>query len=181
METVLVHISDLHTKEGVDLTPYIRSIRAAANELGDSARRGFVVVSGDVTSSGLSKEFDLAADFLLQLKGDLTNRFTDGVDLIVVPGNHDCDLRDVGLAREALIDRICTETGSQRVDDEVCEICTKVQDEFFEFRDKLHRSSALCRADRLLTVYDYDIHGHRLFFYCYNSAWVSRLRRDPRF
>lgn len=87
----ILHLSDLHFTSHTDVTALLGSLSA---DLGDSPgglnapKIDFLVISGDLTESGLEPEYERAVEFVAGIMSeyDLPPR-----RCIVVPGNHDMD------------------------------------------------------------------------------------------
>lgn len=93
-ETVtLAHLSDLHLRRGY---PERARIVGRALALDEIAGADLVVVSGDVTESGLTHELETAEELLSEVAGQGR--------LLVVPGNHDASVH--GLNAGTIVNRL---------------------------------------------------------------------------
>lgn len=92
------HLSDLHLRRG---HPERERIVSRVLDLDEVRQADLVVVTGDVTESGLTYELELAEDLLLNVARQGR--------LMVVPGNHDATLH--GLNAGSLVNRL---TGARR-------------------------------------------------------------------
>lgn len=79
--TVVLHLSDPHF--GTEREPVVQALIACAREL----RPDLVVVSGDVTQRAKTGQFERASRFV---------RALGAPDVLVVPGNHDVPLFNLG-------------------------------------------------------------------------------------
>lgn len=75
----LAHISDLHFGDAS-----ARALQALGQQL-EAQNPDIVIATGDLTQSGRRKEFEMAADFLSDIKSDI----------LVLPGNHDVPVRNL--------------------------------------------------------------------------------------
>ena len=72
----IAHISDLHFNEGID---FDEKIYEKAVKILNKENTDIIFISGDLTTLGLLKEYELAEEKLRQINGNK----------IIVPGNHD--------------------------------------------------------------------------------------------
>jgi len=72
----IAHISDLHFNEGID---FDEKIFEKAVKILNKIDSDIIFISGDLTTSGLLKEYELSEEKLDQINGNK----------IIVPGNHD--------------------------------------------------------------------------------------------
>jgi UDP-2,3-diacylglucosamine pyrophosphatase LpxH len=179
VDAILVHLSDLHLRADQEGGQFIDQIISGISEFVPNSDEVFIVISGDVTFSGKAAEIEAGKRLISSLSDQIFKRFDKKANILVVPGNHDCDFATTSFVRTALVEKVCTEEALPAIDDESCAICTKIQAAFFQFRSDIEPVNALSLSDRLLNVYDFDINGRRLLFYCYNSSWVSQLEERP--
>lgn len=175
MKTLILHISDIHLREGhsnPSIPKFEFVARAIQNEESDLAAI-VVVISGDVAFAGKRAEYELAQGCLDILSKDLQQR-TDAEEIhfVFVPGNHDCDFTGNQKIRTLTIDAI---RNGELPDDEMLECCCKPQSEFVRFRDaypsgKPHREESLLH-------WEYQIKNDvfSIEFRCFNTAWMSQL------
>src|SRR5450759_1943574 len=95
MRLLLLHLSDLHfcepAHENASLSR-IQQLASAVGSLPSTPDIACVVVSGDIAYSGRPPEYEIAARFFVELRGELTGRLGGtSAATIFVPGNHDCD------------------------------------------------------------------------------------------
>jgi 3',5'-cyclic AMP phosphodiesterase CpdA len=79
MKFLMIHLSDIHFREGESNNPVLprtEQIIAAAGSLLVKPAACFVVVSGDIAFSGRAEEYVLAEKFLTGLSGKLKDRFS---------------------------------------------------------------------------------------------------------
>jgi len=103
------------------------------------------------------------------------------VEMVVAPGNHDCDFSDPSGARDLVRAGILKDF-TQASDASVVDVCTAPQMAFFKFLDQVvpgRRRPQKSRYDPRL-VYQFDIvHGdERLHFVCVNTPWMSQIHED---
>lgn len=190
MRLLLIHLSDIHVRGPKEAILERRgAIVDAVQNLDYSLDGCVIVVTGDIAYAGTENQLTQAWEFLDGLKTDLIEklRSIEGQTLLpvyiaAIPGNHDCDFQDIGNAREFVIDGILRDP-SKEPDPSTLEICTGVQNHFFEFLD-VFANDGLKRdhqnfKDRLYYEYCFNFQGASVKFLCCNTAWVSKLYEKP--
>ena len=133
MKLLLIHLSDIHFTAANDVI-FDRSsaILNAVKNLDYSLDLCVVVVTGDIAYSGSDEQYIIALEFFEQLKQLLSNNLsgTDQdhavpVNLIVVPGNHDCDFAATGPHRDVIVNSILGDS-SPASDPTIVHTCTAV-------------------------------------------------------
>ena len=168
------YISDIHfrgSKNPIDdRIPNI--LRAVENH---AARSDFVflIFSGDLTFSGQESEMLSAMDFIEELRKSLLQDPRIGLEILLVPGNHDCDLSVETAVRKNLVNNIIVKGISSSIDDEVVENCTVVQQKFFQLRNCFENETNILKRNKLLTLHSFLIENKRILFNCLNLAWLS--------
>ena len=169
----ILHLSDIHIRSIDD--PIITLSREIAKTAFHDARDTgvcLILVSGDIAFSGSADEYEAAKLFLRNMRDAIENEGCKYVDIIVVPGNHDCNLLPNDSTRNIVIDHI-VKTSHVDLASNVVENCTKVQSEFFKFRASI--TSAEPSSDhQLWTEYEFNIEGNTLRLSALNAAWMSR-------
>src|SRR4051794_6112145 len=102
MKLLIVHLSDIHLRVSQNVAtvklPFVS--KALQNEEVQLAGV-VVVVSGDVAYSGSADEYKVAIECLRQLREELRQTTkVAAIDFVFVPGNHDCNFKGAGSARE---------------------------------------------------------------------------------
>lgn len=140
------------------------------------ARQCVLLVTGDVAFSGKPEEYRLASDFLAGLRQRLESETDNPVEVILIPGNHDCDFafdsKARGLLRDASLN--CGDADASVVD-----IATNVQSAFFEFRSTFAKGACPQGLERLFQTVEIPVAGGRLYVNAYNTAWLSTLSEKP--
>lgn len=176
MKVLMVHLSDIHVKSEEDyILGRASNIAEAVRNLDHDLAACFVVVSGDSTFSGTEEQYYAVMGLLQELKDTLTVYLRNNVEvqLIVVPGNHDCDMTAVPENfRETLIEKIDKESTEVPEDNSV-EACTIVQNSFFEYMQQFDEGD-LDLQSRLYYEYHFKVGEYGVLFRCYNTAWLSQ-------
>src|SRR5437667_4390765 len=108
MNTLILHLSDIHFKDTSDpilnrIPSIVAAVRSAAQDVGLC----IVVVTGDIAWAGLESQYEVAKGFFLSLKNELLSTASvAAVQYVIVPGNHDCNFPRHDLARRLLIESI---------------------------------------------------------------------------
>ncbi|MDC8016273.1 metallophosphoesterase [Tahibacter soli] len=175
MSLMLIHLSDIHIKGASD--PILKKADAIANSLNGyvpKASHIVIVISGDVAFSGSKSEYALAKSFLGALRNRIRKESRCEVDFLVCPGNHDCNFQANNESRNNNIAAL-QQTGA--VDDSVIKSCTRIQEEFFKFRESLE-SWKSPSGDRLWRTVSIEIKNKKIIFDALNVAWVSKIKED---
>ncbi len=176
MKVLLVHLSDIHVR-GEDAVLYrAGKIASAVRDRDPDVAACFVVLSGDTAFSGLDEEYSAAVGFVGELKEELASYSRNGADVqvVVVPGNHDCDFGASNGVRKRLLDGV-EANPEQAFDEEVVEACSSVQENFRGYMDLLDEDGHIKRYNKLYYEYRFRVGEYEILFRCYNTAWMSRL------
>ncbi|NBB87899.1 MAG: hypothetical protein GVY12_16985 [Bacteroidetes bacterium] len=187
MRLLLLHLSDIHVSNSDDpVFNRAEDIVKAVQNLDYRLDLCTIVVSGDIAYSGTDEELMEGWSFLGTIREGLQKKLSHGngqsrsvpVEFVVVPGNHDCDFSGAQVARHRIADQIIDNPKDAK-DDSVVEVCTGVQNNFFEFRNLFAKrglvKSTTTYDSRLYYEYVFDdCCDKRLRFRCCNTAWLSR-------
>lgn len=175
MSLLLVHLSDIHIKDGSD--PILKKSDAIANALNNrltNAKLVVILVSGDIAFSGKRKEYQAAKLFLEGIRKKIKKEARCEVEFLICPGNHDCDFSINNHSRKNNIAGI---QAGGKVDESVIKSCTRIQEEFFRFRESLETWKHP-EGDRLWRTVSTLIDGKNIVFDALNVSWVSNLKED---
>lgn len=124
--------------------------------------------------SGKQAEYALATPFFAEIIEALHAERSLQIHVAVVPGNHDCDFARDGKVRPMLIKGVLNDG---EVDNEVIAECTKVQEDFFLFRDALEGvNETRDVSDRLWRTTVIEVGGDTIYIDAINVAWLSSAR-----
>ena len=180
MKILIVHLSDIHAKEGKNLVLNRKErIFKTFQNLALDSDIVFVVITGDIAYSGGENEYSVATDLLNTIKRNIEVYSHKDVKFIMVPGNHDCyyEIRQKKV-REAVIKDI-EENRDQSIDDGVIEQCCEVQDNYVRFMECYQDEGNTLYSDKLIKIVKYNFEKVDITFYCYNTSWMSRLHEEP--
>jgi len=177
MTVLILHLSDAHIKNELDpVVGRASSIASCLFSALPNASAVFVVFSGDIAFSGEKEQYDVARNFLTQLRASIEAEKKIPVHFVIAPGNHDCDF-----SREDEMRRIAIKhlgTNKAKIDESVINTCTSVQEPFFDFCAGLQDVQQE-PVDKLWQVLSFDLDGKRVVFDVLNVSWVSRLHEEP--
>ena len=186
MKLLLIHLSDIHfTAANNVIMDRCSAILNAVKNLDYSLDLCVVVVTGDIAYSGSDEQYMIAFEFFEHLKQLLSHNLsgpaqdhTLPVNLIVAPGNHDCDFDTNGPHRDLIVNSILGDT-SPASDPTIVHTCTSVQKLFFEFLDVVEPFARQPASQHypvnLSYEYNLSVQGNSLRIICCNTAWVSQL------
>lgn len=176
MRILIMHLSDIHfgQPEG-HVSRKIEALRGVVQANSSEVEACFIVVAGDIAYSGKRKEYEVALNFFGALRTAIESISGLGqVEYVLVPGNHDCDFEGQQQDREIALSvdkkQLC-----QMRDVSTADICTGVQEQYFQFVSDLLKRPLFTGFDRLFYVLDFVVNARKLRFHCYNTAWMSRM------
>lgn len=173
---VLLHISDIHLEAGHELKPTERVV-AAMRGLNVETSTVTIVLTGDVAYSGKQNQYEAAHKYFSELRDAISTQFGTECQMVVCPGNHDCDFPDDTAVRDLVVNQIRSQ-GVFPKSEEMVRQCTRVQSSFFEWVERIDATMSE-RGYRLAWIA--DIHGEggaRISFRVLNSAWMSTAREQ---
>lgn len=180
MKCLILHLSDIHIKGQTDPVlarggRVVEAVRGISSEL----HRCIIVVSGDIAFSGTDEQYGLASELLTTIRDRLRGELRPAVpvELVLIPGNHDCDFRSSGDIRDILVAKAALNDGMSVADD-VAEVCTEVQGQFFSLRSAI-ASNALKGDNPLYWEYRFATEDESFLFRCCNTAWMSVKGEQP--
>ena len=93
------------------------------------------------------------------------------MEIIVAPGNHDCDFSGPDEIRDAIVGQV--EAKYPNVPQSFLEKCTECQSNYFAFRERVGSTLHKVNDDRLWTTYELESDGKRVLFDVLNASWMS--------
>lgn len=162
----VIHFSDIHIQNEKDAVFKKKQeiINACTNSI---SNKDYVViaVSGDIAFSGQEKQYTLAAQFFNEIVGSLYKKGINNVQMVYVPGNHDCDFSKKSSVRDMLIEKMKCDD----VDSEIYQNAISVQSNFFSF------AASETYSDKMIQLCEYSHNGNKYGFLLINTAWMSQL------
>ncbi|MCR6790249.1 STAND family AAA ATPase [Bacillus thuringiensis] len=177
MKVGIIHLSDIHLKnEDNHILSKVQNIYSALRNELIGIEEIFLIISGDVAFSGLEKEYEVAIDIIDTLQNQLFDYLGKKFKVLMIPGNHDCDLKSNSI-RDLIIKNL-KQNGLGVLDESMIAGCCEVQKNFFEFDSLYSDNDCQVYTDKLLRIFRYSIGDYTLIFNMYNTAWVSQLEEN---
>jgi predicted MPP superfamily phosphohydrolase len=174
MKIGILHISDLHISNESYLDKVDLIVQACSFDIKNESNV-YIVISGDITQYGKKEEFEKAKIFLKTLKDKIKPKNSLlTVDLVLVPGNHDCCFDNVKTTREIIINSCRTDFITE---EDYFSDAMAVQENFWEFYEEINSSLP---KDKLAFKSTFQPHiNNKIIFHCYNSSWMSEIHETP--
>lgn len=170
---ILLHVSDIHFGIG-DPPKETEKMVAAVRGLVIDPLSITIVLTGDIVYSGKSDQYATANKYFIDLQHLFSNEFSCQCELVICPGNHDCNFPEDSAIRDLVIDEIRSK--KKLPDSEsMTNVCTSVQADFFDWVNSIEGN------------YERDLawlreipcpNGDRLYFRILNSAWMSQIKEQ---
>lgn len=172
----LIHLSDIHLKStGNSIFNKTEKLVQAINSELYSLDKLLLVISGDVAFSGRAEEFDLGLDLINDLIEQIKFPQTE---LVIIPGNHDCDFSADPTVREILMN----DRGRLHEPTVIKNICSPLKN-YFEFEevllDNLTENEKIPFKDELFKQYKFEVETKTIYLNCFNTAWFSSRHEKP--
>ena len=174
MNIVIVHLSDIHIFDEEEKNPVLSrsdQIAAAVTSVAPISANWFVIISGDLASSGKSSEYVFVGRFLHQLNDQILARLQDAsINFIFVPGNHDCDFSQQHNVRQILLQQIAEDD----FDDTVYSTFLEAQTDFLSF-EKLFfsRKEDEIISSRVFRTEEFILGKYSIKFQLLNTSLMS--------
>ncbi len=174
MPILVIHIGDIHLQDAKDivLTMAAKIADAIIAEIDPSVSGCILVNCGDSTQSGQAAQYVYAVQLLRSIKTKLYHRFGSDfpIHILVIPGNHDCDLSGDQTARDAMLGLPLESMMSPSV----LPLILAPQKNYFEFTKNLvGEANSLTTVRPFYHSVDVEISNFRIRFHLLNSAWMS--------
>ena len=173
----ILHLSDSHIQGSEDWANRAQRIAAAIRPRLNTSDSLLVAFTGDVAQSGQAKEYAVAERFLSDLMGEIGKSFSGEINVICVPGNHDCNLAASQEVRKSLIGTLRQSSGKPISEDIIAECC-KVLTDFNNFANRIESVHAI-ECDALWKIYEFDVGGMKICVQAVNTAWSCERKTDP--
>ena len=171
MRIAILHLSDLHINDSkANILNRSDKIADAIRVRLADATECVIAISGDVAEAGLEDQYNLAFTFIADLSSQIEAHLGRDAhtSIVIVPGNHDCDLSHGGEVRNLIVNTV-----HDQVDESMIRVATEVQDAFFNLLGVLAPPDR--QVSRLEWHYNPNFMGKRIRFRCLNTAWCSTI------
>ena len=173
MKLALIMLGDIHIESESD---NIVRFRSAFFDIIKNKALGkdhlFIIIPGDIVSSGKLDEYTVALDYFAGIKAELEQYTKVPLTIIAAPGNHDCDFSQPNETRKRLVNSITSDSSSP-IDDDAIDICCSVQDNFFTFLDCVEPRDNFDYYHKLLQIRRIQVDNISIAFFIYNLSWLS--------
>lgn len=180
MNILIIHLSDIHLKAAKNsifhkIDPLCKSIQNHALQ-NDYL---FLLVTGDISYSGSDIEYTQAKVLLDTLIKHLKNYSNKTIQVILIPGNHDCnfDIHNKS-KRNDRIQQILAENNPS-INDTTIDLCCQVNDAYFNFKKDYLPNANILFSDKLLEIIEYPLDKYNIIFTCYNTSWICQPLPHP--
>lgn len=180
MSLKIFHFSDIHMTDNSGENPVcsrIDPIVAAcrSNLLPDDTV--LMVFSGDIACSGRKSEYKIFNKFLSEIVRKIKDDVPVQVDIICVPGNHDCNFgseKDIEQRKETITSVV---KSREFVNSSVIESLSEVQRDYNSFIANL--PTKYTEFNDLVWSYKAKYSCGKVAIYMINTAWISQFKEDP--
>lgn len=174
MKISLLHLSDIHVRSSADkIFKFSDELVSTCYSDARSSDAFFIIVTGDIAFSGKKEEYEAVETLLKDAKGKLESEGCKFVEILMVPGNHDCVLIPENEVRTTLINSIL-EKNELAEKDQIVDLCAAVQTNYFDFREKISTKGKIL-DHKLLTEYEFLVANKVIRFTAINASWMSRI------
>lgn len=170
MKIGILHLSDLHINNDNYLDKVELIVQACSFDV-NQASELYITISGDIAQYGRKEEYEKAKEFIQSLKEKIKpkNRLIP-IEIILVPGNHDCCFDNVKSTRKLIIKNCHNDTITE---EDYFSDAMIVQKYFWEFYNEI---SGTLPEDKLTYKVIFQPHiNNKIVFHCYNSSWMSEI------
>jgi predicted MPP superfamily phosphohydrolase len=166
MNIGIAHITDIHLNSTTNIENKIEKFINVINSEFAGCDGTFLVVSGDIAQSGKSEEYEII-NSLSKKYFDKINIPKDKFFLILVPGNHDCNLDLESSVRKACLKNIDYETfeGSPN---EIFDVALGTQADFWKFYKRYNEIP----KSKIYYRVQHNLCNQVISFHCFNTAWM---------
>ena len=172
MITTIIHLSDIHFKNEKDvILKRVDQIIASLRPYVTHTSATVVAITGDIAQSGDLAEYAIANKFLADLKKKIQKEVNAPIYFVISPGNHDCDFRGDQATRQLVVDAILKNSSS--IPESYFKTATKVQSNYFSFREKHESKKCIVQNDPLWTTYLINVDEISVAFDALNASWIS--------
>lgn len=175
MGYTIIHLTDIHLKSNNkdnSVMDKLDALKKACCSPIISGSPVTIAVSGDIAFSGKDAEYQNAIEFLVSLSDYISTQKETTVNIVMVPGNHDCDFDLSNAARVALQSNI---SNTSIIDDSVTHLLTEVQKTYRTFCELFDSS-----LDKdVVNKREISFNNNKILFLLVNTAWMSTCSEIP--
>lgn len=180
MKLLVVQVGDVHiTRNTPGISDRFQKIGNAIRDLEPDVSAIVIALTGDLTWSGTKEQFEaFGIDFESCLRS-VHNAFpTVEVNVVGVPGNHDCDFTDpMAGARQHILRSLAR--SSSDIDEATVDLCCSVQKNFFGFLAENESPKPFNRFGCAAYDYKISVGDAQIIVRCFNTALTSTNPENP--
>ncbi|BCM25720.1 STAND family AAA ATPase [Methyloradius palustris] len=177
MQISILHLSDIHFSDEENfIIGFNDEIARICYQSARECDAFFIIVTGDIAYSGSHSQYLIALEFLTRIKELVSAETEVPVNILVVPGNHDCVLKPIDSVRETIIGSIIANPELAK-DSEIVANCTKAQKNYFDFESTILEIVPIY-SDQLWKEIEVEITGQKIRFSLLNGAWMSQIPEE---
>lgn len=173
MVITLVHLSDFHFLQSSESNPVLARTEQLANAIVKECHDSegcYIIVTGDIANSGALEEYAVATTFFNELCKSISSRSGIPLELILIPGNHDCDFSAEQQVRKSLLKNL-TPT---EIDESIIRQMTLIQSNYYDFQETMI-GKPFSDTERVLFLKECAVGAFKICFLAINSAWCSSV------
>ncbi len=180
MKLFILHISDLHITEDMDLSQVQASHVAGVlqrHTLNPAEESVLILVSGDVTFSGKLEEYLVAIDYFTSLRTHIQELGIDDVTFIFVPGNHDVDFSSTSASTRQIV--LKNRDSLTSLDTSSLGLVLNAQSNFWDFMEVFSGKTVSSPIKKLVDSLTLEYYGKKIGLLMVNTSWASAKKEKP--
>lgn len=180
MSLKILHFSDIHMTDNIGENPVcsrINSIVAACRSHLLPNDTVLMIFSGDIACSGRKSEYKIFNKFLSEIVRKIKDDVQVKVDIICVPGNHDCNFgseKDIEQRKKTIASVV---ESRESVTNSVIESLSEIQRDYNCFIANI--PTKYTEFNDLVWSYKAKYSCCKVAIYMINTAWISQFKEDP--
>lgn len=168
MSFCVIHLSDIHlcTEDDIILSRSKCLAKACSSVIPTDANV-VIAISGDIAFSGLESQYSFAKRLISEIIEYLKKEKNADIDVLLVPGNHDCDFSSGNQSvREALLKSVTPD-----IDEEYYSLISNVQNNYYDFASNYGIDTSDCVSTKAIQTMNGEV-----LFVLVNTSWMSVLK-----
>lgn len=170
MKIGILHLTDLHIQDEIHEERVEKLVKAIEYDIKQLSNL-YIVFSGDIANFGRKSEYENAKLFLNELLEKIKpNGRLLQIDIVAVPGNHDCCFDNEKKTRKSIINDCKIDV----IEEEDYFIdAMSVQSDFWDFTNDVTDFK-----EKNKVAYKYNFRPHldfKVSFHCYNTSWLTEI------
>src|SRR5258708_6363823 len=148
MSILVLQLSDIHIRQQANpVLARKQSLIDAVRSIMPRPAGCLLLITGDIALTAAPDEYDVGLQFFAEIIADLKPLFADGLEVVAIPGNHDCQLpKDEITMRDALIAGLAPTLHTKAPDEAIINNLLSAQTNFRSFQSRLLGTSTAAKA-----------------------------------